>query len=89
MSQSKPSGLSAALGHEQIGLEPFGLELMAERLTAERLGPNGVSNISETIRQNTSPYLRIEALRIIKNTETSAGGFDGPKSTSSRIESRH
>jgi len=42
MSQSKPSGLSAALGHE--------------------LGPNGVSNFLDSIWQNTSPYLRIEAL---------------------------
>ena len=47
------SGLSAALGHE-----PFGLELMAERL-----GPNGVSNVYKTSERNTSPYLRIEALR--------------------------
>ncbi len=64
------SGLSAALGHEQIGLEPFGIELMAERLmterlTAERLGPNGVNNISEISRQNRSVYLRIEALSLV------------------------
>ncbi len=59
------SGLSAALGHEQIGLEPFGIELMTERLTAERLGPNGVNNISEISRQNRSVYLRIEALSLV------------------------
>jgi hypothetical protein len=59
------SGLSAALGHEQIGLESFGLELMTERLTAERLGPNGVNNMSEISRQNRSVYLRIEALSLI------------------------
>jgi hypothetical protein len=52
MSQSKPSGLSAALGHEQFGLE----------LTAERLGPNGVSNIYDVMHKNTLLYLRIEAL---------------------------
>ena len=52
MSQSKPSGLSAALGHEQFGLE----------LTAERLGPNGVSNFDVVNNQNTLLYLRIEAL---------------------------
>ena len=46
------SGLSVALGHEQFGLE----------LTAERLGPNGVSNFNMVNNQNTSLYMRIEAL---------------------------
>jgi hypothetical protein len=47
MSQSKPSGLSAALGHEQFVLE----------LTAERLGPNGVSICSDPAPENRSLYL--------------------------------
>ena len=39
MSQSKPSGLSAALGHEPLGPEPLDPELAAEGLEAEgRLG---------------------------------------------------
>jgi hypothetical protein len=48
------SGLSAALGYEQFGLE----------LTAERLGPNGVSVCSDPAPENTSLYLRIEALSL-------------------------
>jgi hypothetical protein len=43
----------------------FDDELIDSGLSAalgHELGPNGVSNISETVRQNTSPYLRIEAL---------------------------
>jgi len=54
MSQSRPSGLCAALGREQFGLE----------LTVERLKPNGVSNFDVVNNQNTLLYLRIEALRL-------------------------
>ena len=54
MSQSRASGLSAALGHEPLGHE----------LEAEWLGPNGVSNGVYHTCKNTSQYLRIEALSI-------------------------
>jgi len=65
MSRSKASGLSAALGHEQFGLE----------LTAERLGPNGVSIRSDLAPENTSLYLRIEALKMVsKNSLIFAPG---------------
>ena len=59
------SGLSAALGHEPLGHE----------LEAEWLGPSRVSNISQTSRQNTSPYLRIEALSLCREFDDKLGAL--------------
>ena len=69
MSQSKPSGLSAALGHEQFGLETC-RRAHVESLTAERLGPNGVNNIYDVMHKNTLLYLRIEVLSYLRTSPT-------------------
>ena len=55
------SGLSAAFGSEQFGLETC-RRAHVESLSAERLEPNGVSIYSDPAPENTSLYLRIEAL---------------------------
>jgi len=82
MSQSKPSGLSAALGHEQFDLETC-RRAHVESLTAERLGPNGVGNIYDVMHKNTLLYLRIEALSYIfhPNEEMSAANLTGYSSS--------
>ena len=54
--------------------EPCG-QLMAERLTAGRLGPNGLSNVSETGQQYRSAYLRIEALKVSASSILQAPPF--------------